>query len=91
MDDKEPAYDEHIAPLMTQIIDLCREHGIPMFASFRLRDENEETGEPALVCTTNLPVEGVDHSEFARAYNCVVHGYDAVRPAFNAFWIATAN
>lgn len=30
----EAVYDEKVAPLMTQIIAICREHNMPMFASF---------------------------------------------------------
>lgn len=32
--DNEAIYDEQIAPLMTQILDICKAHGIPMVASF---------------------------------------------------------
>jgi hypothetical protein len=32
--DVEAIYDEQISPLMTQIIALCKEHQIPMLASF---------------------------------------------------------
>ena len=54
---KEQAYDAHIAPLMTQIIDLCREHKINAFATFAL----DRTDEDALLkCTTALPVDEAD-------------------------------
>lgn len=33
---REAAYDEHISPLMTQVIALCKEHKIPLLASFDL-------------------------------------------------------
>lgn len=32
--DKEHVYDSQISPLMTQIIEICKEHSIPMIASF---------------------------------------------------------
>ena len=51
---KENAYDEHIAPLMTQIIAICQEHKINAFATFVL-DNDEELGPT--VCTTALPVD----------------------------------
>lgn len=32
--ENEPVYDEKIAPLMQQIIDICSEHELPFFAVF---------------------------------------------------------
>lgn len=46
MPDKEQVYDEQIAPLMTQIIEICRAHKIKMHASFELDGD--------MMCTTNL-------------------------------------
>jgi hypothetical protein len=34
---KENIYDSAIAPLMTQVIELCKEHKINMFVTFVLR------------------------------------------------------
>lgn len=48
---KEQAYDAKIDPLMTQIIAICREHGIAAIASFALPIEDDES----LRCTTYLP------------------------------------
>ena len=48
---KENAYDEHIAPLMTQIAALCQEHKISVFATFIL--DNDPMSGP-LLCTTAL-------------------------------------
>lgn len=48
----EHIYDEQIAPLMTQIIAICQEHGIPMIASFAYRCDAQ--GEYDL-CTSCLP------------------------------------
>lgn len=56
-DPKETAYDSEIAPLMTRIIDLCKEHKINMAAQFSL-DVNDE-GEP-LLCTTCLTPDADD-------------------------------
>ncbi|WP_159711563.1 hypothetical protein [Geminicoccus flavidas] len=51
---KEQIYDAQISPLMTQIIGICKEHGIAMIASFAL-GEHPENGD--LQCTTMLPDE----------------------------------
>lgn len=38
MKDKEAVYDEQIAPLMAQLLEICRREKIPMFASFQYAD-----------------------------------------------------
>jgi hypothetical protein len=35
MNDNEKIYDEQIAPLMSQIIEICKANNIPMFADFQ--------------------------------------------------------
>lgn len=35
MDDKEQIYDEQISPLVQQLIKVCQDNGIPMFATFQ--------------------------------------------------------
>ena len=55
---KEQAYDEIVSPLMTQIIETCKEHGIAMVASFAIPTE-EDSG---LCCTTCLPDENGDNA-----------------------------
>jgi hypothetical protein len=50
MDDKEKLYDEHVSPLMQQLVAVCQEHGIPMFAKFQFQDE--------AFCTTALLKDG---------------------------------
>lgn len=47
---KERIYDEQIAPLMTAIIALCRQHDISVYATFDLSDDDDET----LACTTYI-------------------------------------
>jgi len=47
---REAVYDEQISPLMTEIIRLCKEHDIPMVASFQYNDDRPD-GDAAL-CTT---------------------------------------
>lgn len=54
---KETAYDTHIAPLVAQVIALCKEHKINAFATFAL-DECDDGGP--LLCTTALPVDPSD-------------------------------
>lgn len=56
---KETVYDEKIAPLMKQVIALCRAGRIPAIFNFELDDETE--GVP-LFCTTYLNGDGFDSS-----------------------------
>lgn len=39
MQDKETIYDELLAPLVSQVIEICKAHGIPMFATFQYSDD----------------------------------------------------
>lgn len=48
---KENVYDNEISPLMGKIIAICKEHGIPMIASFTY-ENGEELGPGR--CTTLL-------------------------------------
>lgn len=90
-DPREAVYDAEIAPLMTQIIALCKAHSIPMVASFQLTrtvtPEEEEDGEEALFCTTAIvPLEA------SQTLKDAVHVlYDRWRavPQFQAFAITT--
>lgn len=47
---KEQAYDAKIAPLITQIVGICREHGIAMVSSFAIPNDDD----PNLRCSTHL-------------------------------------
>ena len=40
--DKEQIYDEQISPLMTKIIEICKEHKIDMLATFAIPTEGDE-------------------------------------------------
>ena len=51
MYDKEKVYDDEIAPLMKQIIEICKREQLPMTAQFYLQEEREDDGEP-MYCTT---------------------------------------
>jgi hypothetical protein len=56
----ETAYDEEIAPLMTQIIAVCKKHKMPMFATFLYAsDQCGDTGS----CNTFLMFEERDISQ----------------------------
>ncbi len=52
--DKEQVYDNELAPLVTRVIQVCRDNDIPMVASFcyRVSDDVED------VCTTAIPQRG---------------------------------
>lgn len=47
---KEQIYDQSIAPLMTEIINLCKANNIAMLASFSIPKDDD----PDLLCTTAL-------------------------------------
>lgn len=59
---REEIYDDQISPLMTKIIELCKEHDIPLIVSAQLNDDREgdtdlnEDGDPLgqFYCTTFL-------------------------------------
>lgn len=51
--DLEDIYDAEIAPLMTSIIEICKKHKMPMFATFLYMNDPDESGDDG-VCTTNL-------------------------------------
>lgn len=62
--EKEAIYDEHISPLMAQIIALCKEHKINFAGQFSLGiDPNEDE---TLWCATVLPMDQSDEEGFQR-------------------------
>ncbi|EDC3150253.1 hypothetical protein KGN64_003341 [Salmonella enterica] len=75
----ESVYDEKISPLMTQIIAICKEHNMPMVASYAYKN-SEEQGR--CYCTTTLTFEGRHIKEFAEATS-IIRG----NPLFSAFTI----
>ncbi len=48
--DLESVYDNEIAPLMTQILAICKRERMPMMASFQYRDDDDG----AALCTSHL-------------------------------------
>lgn len=71
--DAEAAYDEKIFPLMAQILDVCKQHEIPMLATFQLTNAGEDpTGEGnSLWCTSLL-------AEFPHGNNATLKKCSAV-------------
>lgn len=72
---KETVHDERIAPLMTQVIEICRAEGISMIASFAVPSDDD----PDLRCTTNLADE-TGTFVFADACRLIRHGQHSVAP-----------
>jgi len=62
--DLEAVYDAEIAPLMAQIIDICKKHNLPMCAEFLYKNDDEE-GEQYCTSYVGVPkAVGVsDHME----------------------------
>ncbi len=77
---KEAVYDEHISPLMAQIIKLCKKHKINMVADFSLGYDS--AADQTLFCTTALP--GVDPSDEKGAER-MMRAYEALRPKSELF------
>lgn len=57
---KEDVYDEQIAPLMAQIIAICKEHRIPLVAQFNYAATDEDG--PSF-CTTIIPASALDRDD----------------------------
>lgn len=74
---KEQVYDEQVFPLMARIIDVCKEHGIAMIASFDIPTEDH----PGLRCTSLLPDEsGKNPDAHKQAYRIL---RPEARPVFH--------
>jgi hypothetical protein len=67
---KEKIYDERINPLMAQIIELCKQNGIAMVASFAIPNDEDDS----LRCTSHLADETGAYP-FADAARLVRHGH----------------
>lgn len=85
MYDKESVYDEKIAPLMTEIIKICNEHDIKMFADFYLKEPDDDNDE--LHCTTSLNAGDNTSKRLTDCYNIALKGYVAEKPFFAAFTV----
>ncbi len=87
---KEAVYDNQIAPLMAQIIALCKEHKINMIADFCLGPEADADADgfgQDVFCTTSLPVDASDEAGVKRVNDV----YRVLRPrsVFAAFTVIT--
>lgn len=58
MSRKEDVYDEQISPLMTKVIEICKEHDIGAVMAFELDNDGTEEDPDYLHCTTSLPGAG---------------------------------
>ena len=86
MYDKEQIYDEKISPLMTQIIQICKENDIKMVADFYLREPTEEATE--FHCTTALTVD-CNSERLKDLVKVIYNGYVVQKPYFAAMTITS--
>lgn len=72
---RESIYDTQINPLMAQIIALCKEHDIPIVASFQY-DDRQTPGAADFCTTVILPPDASDRLKLAEAM--IMHGVAAL-------------
>lgn len=70
---KEAIYDEQIAPLMTQILEITKREGIHMLASFALMEEDPNFNDEPMVCTSSTPGDTYTHPALRDALACIYH------------------
>ena len=75
--DNEDFYDEKIAPLMAQIIDLCKERDIPHVCVFQL--QNKEANEDDPLCCSTVRVNDKNTTP------AIMKAYRAIRPEHQVF------
>lgn len=78
MENKESVYDEQLAPLMTQLLEVCQREGIPMFASFQYSDDG--------FCTSALTGGHYVFSHYRALAQCAEFGGVNVDKYMN--WVA---
>ena len=66
MYDKEKIYDKEIYPLMSQIIEICKENDIQMFATYTLKEVDE------IACTTYIESEEYNNNLIRQIASWVV-------------------
>lgn len=66
MYDKEKIHDEKIEPLMNEIIKICKENDIQMFATFMLKEDDD------MVCTTYIPSNQYNNTNIEKAASIVL-------------------
>lgn len=71
MYDKERVYDEQIAPLMSEIIEICKKENIPLTAQFALKNhrDDDESQEDPMFCTTIIHATEERHGEEIQKWN----------------------
>jgi hypothetical protein len=67
--DKEQIYDEQLSPLVTQIIQICEQHKLPLVLSV-CYGWNET--DKSLCCTTSLPGDGWQPERYHRAIETII-------------------
>jgi hypothetical protein len=70
MKDKEAIYDAEIAPLMTQILEVCKREQIAMIASFDIPNDDD----PELACTSMVPDEDGNPERHQHAHRIINGG-----------------
>lgn len=85
--DKEAIHDSKIAPLMTQIIEICRENAMPFLASFCYAQQSDDEGGETLFCTSYINA-GDPIPELVEALDILRNGA-SYRPKMAAFTILT--
>ncbi len=81
---EEATYDTEIAPLITEIVRICKARGIPMLASFLF--ERTAEGEDGL-CTTSLATPEARSSRILEVATALIRG--RVEPAVVPFTVTT--
>jgi hypothetical protein len=79
MYDKEKVYDDEIAPLMKQIIEICKREQLPMVMQFFLQEERKDAeyeGQP-MYCTTNIIPAKKEMNE--EAYEQLIYVAEAMK------------
>lgn len=71
--DLEAVYDEEISPLMKKIIEICKQHEMPMVASFCYRTDEEGGNDAA---NTNLPFGDRQPKRHLHAARAIYGKYD---------------
>lgn len=74
--DLEAVYDAEISPLMKRIIEICKEHELPMVASFCYRSDGDGANDASNTC---LPFGDRQPERLKHATKAVYGGYDSAK------------
>lgn len=77
---KEGEYDALIAPLMREILQVCKSHDIPMFATFQFSSADDAAEIGAGWCTSKIVPDqpGVERERLHNLDRVARHGWRAV-------------